>query len=585
MKQHKYQIINSIKVSLTEQFYWVKCPTVTDPNRRGILQSYLTDRAPKILEASQPKIDRLLQLSHPNLQAVIDIFATEDSIHIVREMGEWQCVADRVPYSPVRAKNLLQEILPVLNYLHDRDIIHGNISYETIVIDEHDRNILTDFLVIADLITEVGDETNSTLRSQLELIPVANLPTGRDWDLYSLGVTTIALLTDRNYEHLYDPSTKKWKWESYVDCSEELTGAIDRLLGQEKQPLDFTLDPLKDVSYIKQKNSQSSVLSVIEIPKINPDLYRIIIGSLLFGIVGLLSYLSWDKLQNKSSAPTLITSQLKSFPQNGSLTVGYINRPSSRNRAQKRDYPKFKEYLEKELRRKYGDNMKVELDSAITTREAQDKIAQKKWDLAFTFLANNSIIAEDNKYEFIARMAAGEDPYRDVCFFVRNDSNIRSSKDFIPEQTIALPSEDSPIFTMPLYDLYGKRIRVNVGNTLSKIQQKVRSGEADIGVDFCKIVARTRGFRALSPNRIVPVGGVFLSPTIASTADRDYIKEVIARAPDDIQIKANYTGSSGMNYAQFRRINDRANQLLECVDFTRNPVDFYCSKPPQTLQK
>ncbi len=585
MKQHKYQIINSIKVSLKEQFYWVKCPNATDPNRTGILQSYLTDRAPKILEAAQPKIDRLLQLSHPNLQSVIDIFATEDSIHIVREMGEWQCVADRVPYSPVRAKSLLQEILPVLNYLHDRDIIHGNISHETLVIDEHERNILTDFLVIADLITEVGGETNSTLRSQLELIPVPNLPTGREWDLYSLGVTTIALLTDRNYEHLYDPSTKKWKWESYADCSEELTSAIDRLLGQEKQPLDFTFDPLTDASYIRQKKKSNSALSVIKIDKINPDPYRIIIGLLLFGIVGLLSYVSWDKLQNKSSAPTLITSQLRSFPQNGSLTVGYINRASSRNRAQKRDYPKFKEYLEKELRKKYGDNIKVELDSAITTREAQDKIAQKKWDLAFTFLANNSIIAEDNKYEFIARMAAGEDPYRDVCFFVRNNSEIRSSKDFTPEQTIALPSDDSPIFTMPLYDLYGKRIRVSIGNTLSKIQEKVRSGEANIGVDFCKIVARTRGIRALSPNRVIPVGGVFLSPTIASAADRDYIKEAIARAPDDIQIKANYTGSSGINYSQFRRINDRTNQLLECVDFTRNPVDFYCTKPPQTLQK
>jgi serine/threonine protein kinase len=578
MKQHKYQKIDSIKVSLTEQFYWVKCPTVVDPNRTGVLQSYLVDRAPKIIETLQPKIDKLLSLNHPHLQPVIDIFATDDSIHIIQAMGEWESAIDKVPFSPVRAKILLQEVLSALNYLHDLDLVHGNISHETIVIDDLNRNILTNFLVIADLINEAGGETYTTLKEQLEQIPVANLPTGREWDLYSLGVTTIALLTDRNYEHLYDLSTQKWKWESYVDCSEELTDAIDRLLGQEKQPLHLAIEPIKQQSALQIiSKAQDSVLSRISISQLNTDLYRPIIGSLLCGILGLLAYLSWDKFQNKSNE----AAQLGSFPQKGTLTVGYINRPSSRNPNQRRDYPKFQAYLEAELRKKYGNNIKVELDSAITAREVQTKLGQKKWDLAFTFLANNSIIAEDNNYEFIARMAAGEDPYRDVCMYVKNRSRIRSSKDFRSKQTIALPSEDSPIFTLPFYDLYGKRIRANIGNTLSKIQEKVKSGEADIGVDFCKVVAQTRGVRALSPNRVIPVGGVFLSPTIESTVDRDYIKEAIGRAPDDIQINANYTRSAGINYSQFRRINDRANELLECVDFTRNPVDFYCSKPPE----
>jgi serine/threonine protein kinase len=582
MKQHKYQKIDSIKISLSEQFYWVKCPTPADSNRTGILQSYLVDRAPKLIETLQPKIDRLLSLNHPHLQPVIDVFATDDSIHIVQVMGEWESAIDKVPYNPVRAKILLQEMLSALNYLHERDIIHGNISHETIVIDDGNRNILTNFLVIADLINEAGGETYTTLRAQLEQIPVANLPTGREWDLYSLGVTTIALLTDRNYEHLYDLSTQKWKWESYVDCSEELTDAIDRLLGQEKEPLQFAIEPLKPQSALQITHSpQHPVSSKSGISRLNADLYRLAIGSLLCGFMGLLGYLIWDKFQNKSTDANLVAAQLQSFPQKGTLTVGYINRLSSRNRTQKRDYPKFQAYLEAELRKKYGNEIKVELDSAITIKEAQTKLAQKKWDLAFTFVANNSIVAEDNNYEFVARMAAGEDPYRDVCLYVKNDSRIRSSKDFNSEQTIALPSEDSPIFTLPFYDLYGKRMRASIGNMLPKIQEKVQSGEADIGVDFCKIVAQTRGVRPLSPNRVVPVGGVFLSPTIESAVDRNYIKEAIARAPDDIQINANYTRSSGINYSQFRRINDRANQLLECVDFTRNPVDFYCTKPPE----
>lgn len=570
INQHKYQVINTIKISLKETFHLVKCPTLADPERTGILQSYSTNLAPKILEAVQWEIDKLLLLSHPNLQSVIDVFATVDGLHIVREMEEWQCANNSAPYSPVRAKTLLQEILPALTYLHDRGIVHGNISHETIVVNDRNQHVLTDFLVVSKLIAEVGGDTYPTLRSQLEQIPVLNLPTGREWDLYSLGVTTIALLTDRDYQYLYDPNSRKWIWESYVDCSEELTTAIDRLLGQEKQPLQTTIVPSgPQVSNLVVASSNRQT---------NPYLYPAIVGSLLFGVLGLFGYLISAQSLKESSE-----SARKPFPQSQILTVGYINRPPSRDlpQSQQLNYPEFKSYLETELRKKYGNAVKVELESAATTREAQNNISQKKWDVVFTFLANNSLVAEDNKYEFIARMSAKGDPYRDVCFFVRRNSRIWSTDDFIPERTIALPTEDTPIFVMPLFDLYGKTVRVNIGNTLLKIQQKVQSGEADIGVNFCNTISEKRQFRTLSPNRIIPVGGVFLSPTIAKLEDRNYIKDAIVKAPEDIQAQANYTTSSGINYAQFRRINNRATQLLKCIDLSRNPVEFYCNKQPQ----
>jgi serine/threonine protein kinase len=587
MHQTEYPIINTIKISLKEQFHWVKCPSPSDPSRACLLQSYATKSAAKVLEPLQWKIDKLLSIYHPHLQSIVDVFATENSLHIVQELEQWDSAIDRIPYPPIQARLLLQEITPALIYLHDRGINHGNISPYTIVVNEQNKYILTNFLTITDLITEVGGDTYPRLRSQLEKIPVLNLPTGQEWDLYSLGVTTIALLTNLDYQHLYDPISQKWQWHNYVDCSEELTKAIDRLLGQEQPQIQFATDSLAkiDLAGTKPHHPQSKDRQVTNLAKIdrsqpNSHLYRMSIGLLILSGLGLLGYLIWGR----SVVPDPVSSKLQSFPQHKTLTVGFINRTPSRNRpqSQPRDYPKFQSYLETELRKKYGNDVKIELESALTTKEARTKIEQKKWDLAFASSATNALVAEDNKYEFVARMSANEDPYRDVCFFVKNDSKITSNKDFTPDRTIALPNEDSPIFIMPFYDLYGKRMRVNLGNPLGKIQEKVKSGEADVGVDFCKIVALKSEFRSLSPNRIVPVGGVFLSPKIAGTVDREYLKAAIAKAPDDIQLKANYTRSSGINYAQFRRINDRANQLLDCVDLTRNPVDFYCNKSTQT---
>ncbi len=581
MNQHRYQHIRTIKISAKGEFHWVKCPSQTQPDRACLLQSYYTDSPATMIESVQWEIGKIVGLNHPHLQSVIDVFATEKSLHIVQELAQWDCVINKVPYTPTQAKKLLQEITPVLIYLHDRGITHGNVSPESIVVDDRDIHILTNFLTVVKLVTEVGGDTYPLLRNQLSEIPIVNLPTGQEWDLYSLGVTVIGLLTNRDYRYLYDPINQRWKWDSYVDCSEELTRAINRLLGQEKQSNDVPIIP-QDRPIV---NPTVPTVDQPNRPKISPNLYRAIIGSTLLGISGLLGYSIWGKLQDRQISPNLSTAQLKSFPQNKTLTVGYINRVSSRPQAQKRDYPKFQLYLETELRKKYGQDLTVKLEPVLTTREAQNKIEQRKWDIAFTSSATNAIVAEDNKYEFVARMSATEDPYRDVCFFVKKGSKINSSQDFTPDRRIALPNDDSPIFVMPLYDLYGKKMLVSIGNTLTKIQEKVKSGEADIGVDFCKMISKDAELRNLSPNRIIPVGGVFLSPKIETSADREYITEAIVKAPDEIQKQANYTRSSGINYTQFRRINDRAALLLNCVDLTRNPVEFYCNKRPVNPDK
>jgi serine/threonine protein kinase len=211
MNQSIYQPISTIKISAKEKFYWVKCPSPDDPDRLGILQSYFTDLAPKILESIEWKTNKLLQLSHPHLQSVIDIFVTENCLHIVQELGEWDCATNNLPYTPAQAKNLLTELTPVLVYLHNQGITHGNIAPESIVIDERNQHTLTNFLVVVDLITEAGGDIYPCLRSQLAEIPVLNLPTGQEWDLYSLGVTTIALLTNMDYQHLYDPVSRTEK--------------------------------------------------------------------------------------------------------------------------------------------------------------------------------------------------------------------------------------------------------------------------------------------------------------------------------------------------------------------------------------
>ena len=108
MNQRRYQPISTIKISAKGEFHWVKCPSQTQPDRACLLQSYHTDFPSKIIESVQWEIDKILDLNHPHLQSVIDIFATEKSLHIVQELAQWDCTINKVPYSPTQAKKLLQ---------------------------------------------------------------------------------------------------------------------------------------------------------------------------------------------------------------------------------------------------------------------------------------------------------------------------------------------------------------------------------------------------------------------------------------------------------------------------------------------
>lgn len=229
LNQTKYNSITVIQSSLTEQSMMVECPSQAD--RAAILQSYTTDRADELLATYKTQIDRLVPLQHPNLQSTIDVFVEEHSLHLVTGAVQGKLLATLVPLPEERCEKLLKNILPVLSYLHDRQIAHGNISPQTIILTSQGQPILTNFQVITELIAAAGGDVKPTITQQLSEISVANIPSGQQFDLYSLGITIIYLLTNRELVHLYAPTTQKWQWVSHFrPSSSKLMRAIDLLL-------------------------------------------------------------------------------------------------------------------------------------------------------------------------------------------------------------------------------------------------------------------------------------------------------------------------------------------------------------------
>jgi WD40 repeat protein len=141
---------------------------------------------------------------------------------------------------------ILVDILPALQQLHDQGKLHGDISPEHIVW----QSIQSKYQLIAN----TSSITNPVYGApeQIQGNPEAAS------DLYSLGVTCIHLLTGIHPFDLLDLPTGKWIWRDYwlVDCNAEQIGAvIDRLiqpnLGQRWSSATDVLDHLSKITRVE----------------------------------------------------------------------------------------------------------------------------------------------------------------------------------------------------------------------------------------------------------------------------------------------------------------------------------------------
>jgi serine/threonine protein kinase/ABC-type phosphate/phosphonate transport system substrate-binding protein len=296
---------------------------------------------------------------------------------------------------------------------------------------------------------------------------------------------------------------------------------------------------------------------------------------------------------------------------NKKLTVGVIATRS----VTKDTYKSLLAFLKTEL----GSDVSYEIE-AVPIKDGQkainqikQKMANKEWDIVFTFLPNLSVAAQDNGYVYAARMSP-ERKEGDSVFFVRADSRITRFDDIVdnPSLKIALGNFDSAqTFYVPLFHLYGTALQASYDNPTNDIFEKVKSGKADVGVGSSNAVLRRNSsspnpeaakgtpdssdaitqnkedvpatpsfetsapgerkaiFRVIKPrNEDIPIprSGVYISPQV-SQAEREAIIKTLFKAPAQIQKQARYGQGEEPDYTLFRKVSGRVNEILKCADY------------------
>ncbi|HIK10776.1 MAG TPA: GUN4 domain-containing protein [Oscillatoriaceae cyanobacterium M33_DOE_052] len=190
--------------------------------------------------------------SHPQIPTLLAHFEQNQWLYLVQEWISGQTLAqelaDNGPFNQAQVVQLLEELLPVLKFIHeprgrrsDRQIIHRDIKPANIMRRDISSPIKPGQLVLIDfgiakLFAGSATFETATIVGTPEYMPPEQyhgqpLPAS---DLYSLGVTCIHLLTGISPRNLFDASQDKFQWRSHLPpgnpVSPKLGNILDKML-------------------------------------------------------------------------------------------------------------------------------------------------------------------------------------------------------------------------------------------------------------------------------------------------------------------------------------------------------------------
>ncbi len=132
---------------------------------------------------------------------------------------------------------MLQDLLSVLGFVHENNVIHRDIKPENIIRRKKDgKLILVDFGAAKEKLGGKTSTVGTVIGSAAYIAPEQAVGKAKfASDLYSLGATCIHLLTDIQPTELFDVAEGEWMWRDYLkvkdnDIDYELSRVLDKLL-------------------------------------------------------------------------------------------------------------------------------------------------------------------------------------------------------------------------------------------------------------------------------------------------------------------------------------------------------------------
>lgn len=210
---------------------------------RVIKQLRPAENSPQLARLAEELFNREAEVlerlgEHSQIPKLYAHFQEGGKFYLVQEFIEGITLAQEMrrngPFSEEQARQVMQEVLLILSYVHSHNTVHRDIKPANLIRRKEDgRLVLIDFGAVKQLgpghtLSEEGTAIRSLGFSPPE--QMAGQAVGPASDLYALAATCLNLMTLESPAKFYDHNTGQWDWSDRLQLSPEFDAILRRML-------------------------------------------------------------------------------------------------------------------------------------------------------------------------------------------------------------------------------------------------------------------------------------------------------------------------------------------------------------------
>lgn len=220
----------------------------------------------------QEEARRLQQLGeHPQIPALYAYFEQDHYLYLVQQLIIGQTLQQELQqqgiFSEHKIWQLLNDLLPVLQFIHAHDVIHRDIKPENIIRRQSDDKLVLIDFGISKHYTATVSATMGTSIGSYGYAPLEQMNGGKAYrasDLYSLGTTCFHLLTGVHPSRLWTEQgyswVRDWRQDLKSPISQKLERVINKLLQKDVQQRYQSVDELLEDSNNQAQPSSPAII-------------------------------------------------------------------------------------------------------------------------------------------------------------------------------------------------------------------------------------------------------------------------------------------------------------------------------------
>ncbi|GAB4218236.1 MAG: serine/threonine-protein kinase [Synechococcales cyanobacterium] len=243
---------------------------------RVIKQLRLNEANPQIAELSLELFNREAEVleklgQHSQIPSLYAHFEEHKNYYLVQEFVTGKTLSrevhDNGPMNELQARQVMQEVLLILSYVHSQSTVHRDIKPANLIRRKDDqRLVLIDFGAVKQLGGDSNSAVENTAIRSMGFSPpeqISGHQVNASSDLYALAATCLNLLTLESPTNFYDHSTGQWNWSSKITLSSEFDDILRTMLNPAMdQRFASATEALRALQGLKTDNSHLSRVSV-----------------------------------------------------------------------------------------------------------------------------------------------------------------------------------------------------------------------------------------------------------------------------------------------------------------------------------